>query len=247
MLNQARGAGKAALPLKDAGSIVTECNLEEAEAIQPSEQQGDFLKKAPSDSGSKYPGADLEVKTANDNGDSAFADPFDLSDLLWGGQCQSQEVADGFWNEGNVSAGIDIEQLRDTPTPVNDNDTGNGTPNGAEEVATLSAERELYLHRRASTKVSTRGSFPRVGVEEGNRRLARRQTVCAFDPEATTFSPMMAMYWPAKRERSARTKKSNSMLEAFFLRRLGIPFLPFKIYITRPYLVRQHETEEKVL
>jgi len=229
-----KGAGKAALPLKDAGSIVTECNLEEAEAVQPSEQQGDFLKKAPSDSGGKYLGADLELKTANDNRHSPFPDPFDLLDLLWGGQRQPQEVSDGLRNEGNVSTGIDIEQLGDTPTSVNDDDTGDGTPNGAKEVTTLSAERELYLHRRQSTRVSTRGSFPMVGVEEGNRRLACFQTVCAFDPEATTFWPMMAMYWPAKRERSARTKKSNSMLEAFFRRRLDIHFFPSKIYVTRP-------------
>jgi len=242
-----KAGGKNALPLKDGGSIMTECNLEETEAIQPSEQQGDFLKKAPSDPGGKYLGADLKLKTANDNRDSPFADPFDLLDLLWRGQRQPQEVSDGLRNEGNVSAGIDIEQLGHTPTSVNDDDTGNGTPNGAKQVATLSAEGELYLHRRVSTKVSARGSFPMVGVEEGKRRLACLQTVCAFDPEATTFWPTMAMYWPAKRERSARIKKSNSTLEAFFRRRLGIHFFLLEIYVTRPCLVRQHETEEKVL
>jgi len=61
-----------------------------------------------------------------------------------------------------------------------------------------------------------------VGVEEGNRRLACLQTVWAFAPEATTLRPKRAMYWPAKRERSARMKKSNSVLEAFFRRRLAI-------------------------
>jgi hypothetical protein len=98
---------------------------------------------------------------------------------------------------------------------MNDNDTGNRTPNGTKQAAALFTEREFYLHGRQSTKVSARGSFPRVGIEDGKRRLACRQTVCAFDPEATTFSPTMATYWPAKRERSARMKKSNSLLEAF--------------------------------
>ena len=105
---------------------------------------------------------------------------------------------------------------------MNDNDTGNRPPNGTEQAAALFTERELYLHRRQSTKVSARGSFPRVGVKDGNRRLACCQTVFAFDPEATTFSPTMATYWPAKRERSARIKKSNSLLEAFLRRRLAI-------------------------
>jgi hypothetical protein len=73
-----------------------------------------------------------------------------------------------------------------------------------------------------------------VGVEEGNRRLACFQTVCAFEPEATTFSPTMAMYWPAKRERSSRIKKSNSTLEAVFRRRLGIHLSPFKAHVTKP-------------
>lgn len=81
-----------------------------------------------------------------------------------------------------------------------------------------------------------------VGVEEGNRRLACFQTVCAFDPEATTFWPTIATYWPAKRERSARIKKSNSTLEAFFRRRLGIHLSPLKNYVNKPWWVRQPES-----
>jgi hypothetical protein len=79
-----------------------------------------------------------------------------------------------------------------------------------------------------------------VGVEEGNRRLACFQTVFAFDPEATIFRPTIAMYWPAKRERSARIKKSNSALEAFFRRRLRICFSsPLAIDVNKPWAVRQ--------
>ena len=73
-----------------------------------------------------------------------------------------------------------------------------------------------------------------VGVEEGNRRLACFQTVCALDPEAITLRPTMATYWPAKRERSARMKKSNSLLEAFFRRRLAIHLFPLEIYANKP-------------
>jgi hypothetical protein len=74
-----------------------------------------------------------------------------------------------------------------------------------------------------------------VGVEEGKRRLACFQTVCAFDPEATTFSPTMAMYLPAKRERSARIKKSNSTLETFFRRRLAIRLSPIETHVNKPW------------
>jgi len=205
---------------------MTERNLEETEAIHPAEQQRDFFEKAPSDPGGKYLQADLELKTANDDGDSPFADPFDLPDLFWGGHRQAQEVPDGLGNERNVSAGIDVEKLRHTPTPVHHIDAGYRTPDGTKEVASLSTEREFYLHKRQSTNVSARGSFPMVGVEEGNRRLACRQTVCALDPEAATLSPTMATYWPAKRERSARIKKSNSLLKARFFRRFVIHFSP---------------------
>src|SRR5262249_16946478 len=76
------------------------------------------------------------------------------------------------------------------------------------------------------------GSFPRVGVEDGNRRLACRQTACAFDPEATTFSPTMPTYWPAKLERSACMKNSNSLLEAFLRRLLAIHFCPLNGRLT---------------
>jgi hypothetical protein len=87
-------------------------------------------------------------------------------------------------------------------------------------------------------------------VEDGKRRLAWRQTVCAFDPEATTFSPTMATYWPAKRERSARTKKSNSLLEAFLCRRFDMRRFLMEVQVNRPCLVlqpvsRQNLTETK--
>ena len=85
-----------------------------------------------------------------------------------------------------------------------------------------------------------------VGIEEGNRRLACLQTVRAFDPEATTFWPTMAMYWPAKRERSARIKKSNSTLETFFRRHLGICLSsPLAIHVNRPWAVRQSESRRR--
>jgi ABC-type uncharacterized transport system substrate-binding protein len=122
---------------------------------------------------------------------------------------------------------------------MNDNETGNRTPNGTKQAAAFFTERELYFHERQSTKVSARGSFPRVGVEEGYRRLACRQTVCAFDPDATTSSPTIAIYCPAKRERSARRKKSNSLLETFLRRRLAIRFILWKKYANKPWLARQ--------
>lgn len=61
-------------------------NREETKAIQPTEQQRDFLEKAPGNPGGKYLGANLELKAANDDGDPAFSDPFDFSDLLRRGQ-----------------------------------------------------------------------------------------------------------------------------------------------------------------
>jgi hypothetical protein len=95
---------------------------------------------------------------------------------------------------GNVSARIDVEQLRHPAPSANDDETGNRTPNETKQPAAFFAEGELYFHRRQNTKVSARGSFPSVGVEEGYRRLACRQTVLAFDPDATTSSPTMATY-----------------------------------------------------
>ncbi|HWP22597.1 MAG TPA: hypothetical protein VNM15_00240 [Candidatus Binatia bacterium] len=169
-------------------------NIEEAETIQPAEKQRDLFNEAPTNPSWKYPGTDLESKPADDNRHSPFADPFDLANLLWRSQCQSEEVSDGFWNQGNVSARIDVEQLRHAPPPVNDNETRNRTPNGTKQTAAFFTEGELYFHRRQSTKVSARGSLPTVGVEEGYRRLACRQTVFAFDPNATTSSPTMAIY-----------------------------------------------------
>jgi hypothetical protein len=182
------------LPLKGGSQIMAERNVEEAETIKPAEKQGDLFKEAPTNPNWKYLGTDLKPKTADDNGHSPFADPFDLANLSRGSQCQSEEVSDGFWNQGNVSARIDVEQLRHTPPSVNDNETGNRTANRTKQPAAFFTKRELYFHRRQSTKVSARGSFPRVGVEEGYRRLACRQTVRAFDPDATTSSPTMATY-----------------------------------------------------
>jgi len=78
--------GKTALPLKDGGSIVTECNLEEAEAIQPTKQKGDFFKKRPGDPGGKYPWPNLELESADDDGDSLLAYPSDLLGLSRRGQ-----------------------------------------------------------------------------------------------------------------------------------------------------------------
>jgi nucleotidyltransferase/DNA polymerase involved in DNA repair len=104
------------------------------------------------------------------------------------------------------------------------------------------------IQGRQRTKVSARGSFPRVGVEDGNRRLACRQTACAFDPEATTFSPTMATYWPAKRERSACMKNSNSLLEAFLRRRLAIHFFPLESTLTgHSWFVNLNPEEHRVI
>lgn len=84
-----------------------------------------------------------------------------------------------------------------------------------------------------------------VGVDEGNRRLACLQTTCAFDPDATTFRPTMAMYWPAKRERSARMKKSNSALDAFFRRRVAIHLPPFMAHLIKPSCAGQPQAPSR--
>jgi hypothetical protein len=173
---------------------MAERNIEEAETSSRPRSKGTSSKEAPSNAGWKYLGTDLESKTAYDNRHSPFADPFDLANLLGRSQYQPEEISNGFWNQGNVSARVDVEQPRHMPPSVNDNETGNRTPNKAKQPAAFFTESELYFHRGQSTKVSARGSFPSVGVEEGCRRLACRQTVLAFDPDATTSSPTMATY-----------------------------------------------------